>query len=83
MTKASPKMPNKVCQQQGKRMFKHYQQAARFLRAAQKARYIGQIELPQSMYRCEHCGHWHITTYTPESTRRIQAAKKRKKGAKR
>ena len=68
---------HKVCPVQGKRMFKHYQDAARILKYSQKPR-LHEAANPQSMYRCSHCKTWHVTSYTPAETKAIQQTRKAK-----
>lgn len=77
--KATPHpLPADICPVQKKLMFKHYQNAAAALGHARKIAATEAVSVPQSMYRCEHCRHWHLTSYTPAETRAIQHAKKRR-----
>jgi hypothetical protein len=54
---------NVICQQTGKRVYRHYQQAARIVGIARKQG-KGLAVVPVSIYRCEHGQHWHCSSMT-------------------
>lgn len=70
--------PRERCQVTGKVIHKRYQDAASVVGRIPKAK-RDQATVPRSFYRCEHCKHWHTTSYTPEHTAGIKRCNKRKK----
>lgn len=74
-------MKPRICAATGKHTYTRHQEAEKVAGSIPKAK-IELAHVPQSAYRCEHCRRWHLTSYSPERTRRIQKAKKRKAGVK-
>lgn len=69
-------MAARICEPTGKRKYTRHQDAAKVMAVAQKKARDG-VEVPRSMYQCDQCGRWHLTSYEAEETRQLQQARRR------
>jgi len=67
-----------ICAVTGKRIYKRHQAAAKAVGKMQKTA-RGAAASPNSIYQCDHCGRWHLTSYSPQLTRAIQHDRRERK----
>lgn len=68
----------KRCASTGKVMFRHYQQAAKVCGSNGIRHRVKVAQTPQSIYRCEDCDHWHVTSYSALRTAGIKRCVQRR-----
>lgn len=64
-----------TCPTTGKLQFKRASAAMKVVGWVRRSRH-GLDDHPRSVYRCEHCNRWHLTSMPPAESRRINHVKK-------